>query len=363
MSMTPRERMLAVLKGEEPDKTPICVYGFFLAQTGPEWYWRLKKRGLALVRSSQFCKPQLVLEGAHPGFDDIRVTTIKYVEKGIYKSRYTYETPVGSITGVTAQDRKSDVTWGAAPEEYLIKQPADWWVVNHIIKEIIDNLVPSYELVERVKCELGEDGVTCAVVTHTAWQMAWMRLAGPERAAIDFHEQPDGVQEYIELQRRWHSRWAEFAAGCPAQWIFFADHISDMTSPKYYREYSLPIYEIFNKQLAGSGKTLTVHMDGRLGNLRKLIAETPIDAVESFSVPPTGDISLAEAKKIWPSKMIFMNTAAHMAWAKPAEVRSFYEGLADEWGGKKGLMLELVEQIPIQTVDAHMSAALDAFGY
>ena len=60
-AMTPGERMLAVLKGEEPDKTPVCVYDFFLAQTGPEWYWRLKQRGLALVRYSQFCRPQLAI--------------------------------------------------------------------------------------------------------------------------------------------------------------------------------------------------------------------------------------------------------------------------------------------------------------
>ena len=104
-------------------------------------------------------------------------------------------------------------------------------------------------------------------------------------------------------------------------------------------------------------------MDGRLGNLRKEIAETPIDAVESFSVPPTGDLTLAEARSIWPGKMIFVNTASHLAWAEPEEVRRFYEALAEEWGSKKGLLLELSEQLPLETVEAHMSAALDAFGY
>ena len=32
-------------------------------------------------------------------------------------------------------------------------------------------------------------------------------------------------------------------------------------------------------------------------------------------------------------------------------------------GSKKGLLLELTEQLPLETAEAHMSAALDAFGY
>ena len=61
--------------------------------------------------------------------------------------------------------------------------------------------------------------------------------------------------------------------------------------------------------------------------------------------------------------MVFINTAAHMAWAEPVEVRECYESLAEEWGGKKGLLLELSEELPVETVEAHMSAALEAFGY
>jgi hypothetical protein len=58
-----------------------------------------------------------------------------------------------------------------------------------------------------------------------------------------------------------------------------------------------------------------------------------------------------------------MNTASHLAWAEPKEVREFYEALAEEWGSKKGLLLELSEELPLETVEAHMSAAMDAFGY
>lgn len=365
MSMTPRERIMAVLDGEEPDKTPVCVEENLLVQLPGGWYRRLKERGLGAIHWTAFYTPMWrgTIYGANPCLPDVKYTQAHYFEKGIWKYRHTLETPVGSISGVMMANPMAHVAYLDTPEEYLIKQPSDWRVINYVLKGIIDKLAPAYEVVERIQDELGETGIAVAVTGKTAWQLAWTNLAGPERAVIDFYEQPEGVQEYIELNRRWHVRLAEIAAECPAKCIDIAENMSDMISPKYWREYCLPIYEIYRQQLEGTGKILAVHMDGRLGNIKKDIAETPINIVESFAVPPTGDISLTEARKIWPDKMIFMNTASHLAWAKPDEVRKGYEALAMEWGSKKGLLLELIEELPLETVEAHMSAAMDAFGY
>ena len=365
MSMTPRERIMAVLNGEEPDKIPVCVYERLLAQHPGGWSQRLKKRGLGLFHSDVFWAPEWSsLAGwQNPRLPDVKYTRTEYLEKGVWKYRQTYETPIGKITGVLMTNPMEYVAVADTPEEYLIKQPSDWRVVNYIIKGILDNLVSRYKHFEIAEDELGDNGIALISIRKTAWQRAWIELAGPERAVIDFHEQPEEIQEYIDLHRRWHTRLAELAAGCPAKWVNIGENISDITSPKYYREYCLPIYQIYSQQLAGTGKILGVHMDGRLGNLRKEIAESPIDVVESFSVPPTGDVSLAEVRKIWPDKIIFMNTASHLAWAEPKEVREFYEALAEEWGSKKGLLLELSEELPLETVEAHMSAAMDAFGY
>ena len=100
------------------------------------------------------------------------------------------------------------------------------------------------------------------------------------------------------MQKCLHTRISEFAAECPCKFINIGDNITDTVSPDYYRKYCLPIYEIYSTQLEGTGKLLGVHMDGLLGTLRKEIAESPISVIESFTVPPAGVISLAEARKI-----------------------------------------------------------------
>jgi len=366
MSMTPRERILAVLNGEEPDRISVCSGERQLVGLSVERIERLKERGLGILRTAGYFSPVWSTHTGQrrdPGLPDVKYTRTEYLEKGVQKYRQTYETPVGSITGVMMINPIDNIAVNDAPEEYFIKEPSDWRAVNHIIKGMLDIMMPRYQHFERAEEALGDEGIAYVFLGYTAWQRAWIELAGPERAVIDFHEQSGEIEEYIDLHRRWHTRQAELAAGCAAKFIDIGENISDMTSPRFFREYCTPIYEIYSKQLEGTGKVLGVHMDGRLGSLRKEIAESPLNIIESFAVPPTGDISLAEVRKIWPDKMIFMNTAAHLAWAEPAEVREFYEGLAAEWGSKKGLLLELSEHLPVETVEAHMSAALDAFGY
>ena len=334
MSMTPKERMVAVLNGEEPDKIPVCVYAEMLTQYHGGWYRRLKERGLGIMRPSGFYRPVWSLTAGRPNprLPDVKYTRTDYIEKGVWKCRLTYDTPIGSITSTWMANQIAHLTTIETPEEYFIKQPSDWRVINYIIKEIVDVLAPSYRSFTRGEDEIGDDGIAFIQLSYTAWQRAWIEMAGPERAVIDFHMKPDEILEFIDLHRRWHTRLAEFAAGSPAKFVDIGENISDMTSPNYYKEYCKPIYEIYSKNFEGTGKVLGVHMDGRLGSIKKDIAETSINVVESFSVPPTGDISLTEVKNIWPDKMIFMNTASHMAWAEPAEVREYYELLADEWG-------------------------------
>jgi uroporphyrinogen-III decarboxylase len=187
--------------------------------------------------------------------------------------------------------------------------------------------------------------------------------ASLERAVLDFHEQPEEIQEYLDIQNRLHKRVADFVADCPCTFINVFDNMTDTVSPSYYRDYCLPIYENYAKQLEGTGKILGIHMDGLLANLKQEIADTPCNVIESFTVPPAGNISLAEAKAAWPDKVVSMNCAPHLHWSEPEEVRKGYEALVEEWGGKTGLILNRSESVPVKTIEAHISAAMDAFGY
>lgn len=361
--MTARERMMACLMGEEPDKIPVCAWDSIRIGSQGGWLRRLQKRGLGIIRLCAPYKPAINRYKPNPYLKDVKYSQIHYKEKGIIKVRETFETPVGSITDVQRINPMEVDLLAAALEEYFVKEPADWRVVNYILKGVVDELAPNYEEFERVEDELGDTGLTFGRVGKTPYQRAWVELASPERTVIDFKEQPEELLEYVEVLRQLHTKIAEIVAESPAKFIDIVDHVTDMTPPKYYREYCIPFYEIYSKALEGSGKVLGSHMDGLFSHLKKEVGEAPIRVVESLTMPPVGDVSLTEAKLIWPDKILFVNCLPHLAWAEPEEIRKGYSALAEEWGSKKGLLFEHSEELPLEKVESHLSAALDVFGY
>ena len=99
-----------------------------------------------------------------------------------------------------------------------------------------------------------------------------------------------------------------------------------------------------------------------MAHLKKEIAEAPFDIVDSFTIPPVGDITIAEAKQIWPDKRLFINLPPHLAYAEKKELHNAYEFITSEWGNKC-LVIEHVEDMPAETLERHLEAALDVCGY
>jgi hypothetical protein len=183
-----------------------------------------------------------------------------------------------------------------------------------------------------------------------------------EQAIVDFTEMPEELCEFLEAEREFHKKAAEIAAGSPARVLNFYDNLTDMVSPRLFETFCLPTYGIYAEAIRGSDKILGCHMDGRLAHLKKGIAGSPIRLIESFTVPPVGDVPLGDARTTWPGKIISMNCPPHFAYKPMDDVRRGYQQLIDEWGDKR-LAIEYVEDLPSDELEPHLSAALDACGY
>lgn len=362
MSMTPRGRIMAVLNGDEPDLTPVISWDSLRTGSQGGWLERLMARGLGVARLAFAYQPcfvyPLLMDPGHPA---ITFTQHSYTEKGIAKCRHTFETPAGTITSVSRMNPHEFLL--PATEEHFVKEREDWRAVNCLFQAQLENLAPAYELFQLVDEGLGESGIAYGLVEKTPFSRAWVELASAERALIDFQEQPDEILEYLDIQKRLHEKIAEIMAASPVKMADIVDHITDFISPGYFREYCLPIYEIYAGAFRGTDKLLACHMDGRLGHLRNEITASPIDVVESFTVPPIGDIPAGEAKAAWPGRVLFVNCPPHLNRAGPDEVRRGYEALKDEWGTKRNLVVENSEDIPLENVEMNLSIALDVFGY
>jgi hypothetical protein len=130
--------------------------------------------------------------------------------------------------------------------------------------------------------------------------------------------------------------------------IWLPDNItSDMTPPAMFEKYCLPYYIKLAERLHECDKLLVVHMDGRLRALRSAIARSPIDAIESFSLPVVGgNLEIAEARAAWPGKVILPNFPSPLATRDVQTIRDFVEKLVGDLGSNTPLMLQVSEDIP-----------------
>ena len=360
--MDARQRHLAVLHGQEPDKVNVAAAAGL--REGPKggWMRRLSARGMCITHILPPYRPMFFYSGMiNPNLDDVVYGQTYFRENGLSKIRHTFETPVGSVYAVVGRNPDDNVAEGAT-EIPFIKEPSDWRVINYVFAGMLDRLRPNYKEIALDQEDLGGAGVTIAIVDRTPFQRAWIELASLERAVFDFKRRPDELLEFLDIQRRFHEKAAEITAGCPTPHVLLIDNITNIISPSLYAEFCAPTYRIYTDAFNGTDKKLCVHFDGLFRHLKRNVRDSTFDVIDSFTVPPTGDVSIPEAKEFFPEKRIFVNLPPHLAYANTESLRKAYAKILDEWGDKI-LTIEHVEDLPPAVLEKHLSAALDVCGY
>ncbi len=359
--MDARERILTLLAGEEPDRVPVLAGEVRVGPPGG-WVPRLTARGLGLLRRLCPYRPHFNFPAAFQTFlPGIRCTSTYYLEGGRMKIRFTLETPDGEVSSVLLL--KFTGTLAAyAREEPFIKLRADWRAFTCLFRTLTRVLSPNYDDFTREEETLGGRGFVFGYLTKTAYPRAWIQLANPDQAVLDFKQMPAELEEFLEVERAFHQRAAEIAAGSPARVLNLYDNITDMVSPALFERFCVPTYQIYAEALRGTGKLLAVHMDGRLAHLKEPVARSPIQLIDSFTVPPVGDLPLSEVRSAWPGKVIWVTCPPHLTYMPMEQVRQGYEQLLDEWGDRR-LAIEYVEDLPAAEMEPHLETVLDVCGY
>ena len=129
------------------------------------------------------------------------------------------------------------------------------------------------------------------------------------------------------------SRWYEIAAKSPgADRRVRGQPGCGAGDPEHFEKYFMPEYEKQAAVLHGQGKFMSVHMDGRLGVLKQLIAKTPVDIIEALHPPPMGDVPIAEALRVWKDKTLWLGFPGSDYASGPEATRQFALGLLREIG-------------------------------
>jgi len=306
MEMTPRERLLAALRGQEVDRVPWSPFLAYWWEHQPEevqdrgQFWFLQEigadpllRGFATpFTSSNIHGLDLYDSFRHPipGCE-----TRRQVEGDDLQVQFV--TPVGTLT---MRARYSSVGNTTFVVEHPVKRREDYKILSYIVERMV--IAPDYEPIRQAIEELGEDGLYVPLISpflKTPFQALVEHFVGTQQLVYDLMDYPEEVEALLEVMSERAMEAVRIAVESPAEaFITWEDSSTTNVSPAMFARYIAPEMTRWGQVVHAADKLLIHHACGHVRALLPVMAEEAIDAVESLSPPPTGDVEIAEAQEV-----------------------------------------------------------------
>ncbi len=300
--MTGRERLLATIAHEEPDRVPIS----------PRYSaWLISEYGsLSLAQQLEML----------PDLDFMHVlgeTTANYVvglpneyplpEVTVDQRRYpagdcemverTFHTPAGDISDITRvppAGREYGVSPNPVKTDHLVECMDDLAALQYILPPV----ETSFDHIQAAEEEIGDRGVVMvcirSAVDHNAGD-----ARGMENLMMDYHVDRELFDAVVDLfhQRSLEKTKAALEGG--AEFIFgsyYYNSLSSGWSPAIFEEVFVPQIREHVELTHSYGALYDYYDDGVLADSMEMIVGAGIDVLETCTPPPVGDFDLAHAK-------------------------------------------------------------------
>ena len=331
--MDARERILAAMFWEEPDLVPLTIYDWMIPRGTDER--ALREMGLCIVTRL----PAHRLEHR-----EVTYHSAEYWDHGRHMLQRIIRTPVGEVSQVVQLDAAYGSTWIL---EHYIKRPEDYRVMEFVYQDAVYH--DNYATIHQAQAALGRDGLVMVRVAKGPIQEMLYQMMGMERFAIDLYERCELVDGLYDVMVRRYDELYALAAEAPVEILQSADNItSDVVGEERFRRYCIPCYERHMRAIAGTGKKLAVHMDGRMRSLLPAVADASFDIVEALTPLPVGDVSVAEARAAWPDKALWLNFPSSVHIASDEIIAEQARQLIQEGGSKAGFAIGITEDVPLE---------------
>ncbi len=340
--MTPRERVMAVLTGNRPDRVPF-TWKMPHERRG-QIERELRSDGMALIWRCE------VVNVERPNVETIRH---EYREHGQPRVRETFRTPVGEISQVWA------VGGGYGSQtlhEHPIRSPDDYAIAQFIIRdEVYTSNDDAYRRADQV---MGDDGFVFGgwMPPSPIMVMLWEWL-GPMQFAMHDVDHPELFESLYDLLLRRQLEQYRIAAQSSALVIHAAENLTaDMIGHERFEKYCMPAYAAFADVLHTHGKLLAAHLDGELKPIVDFVGRSALDIVEAFSPAPDTKLELSDARRAWPDKIIWINFPSTVHPMPVHRIEDHTRRLLRQAGCGDRFLIGVTEDIPEGAWDISMPA-------
>ena len=327
---TPRSRFESALAGELPDRVPFVMWNNKLP--GGKADEALLEAGTCVVVKSSLYDVEL--EGV-----DVETETWTG-QDGHQRRQIVYHTPAGDL--VRVDSLRPYTMWH---ETFPFRDAGDYDALLALVES--RRFIPRYERYLRADASYGEHGIGRPSTESTPMHEIIYSLLGVEAFATEWFDHRDHVVALYNALLAARRKRLPLLAQSPAPYFVVEANIAvQIVGTQRFKEYYMPAIEEACQVLHAAGKLAGAHLDGDNRVLAPLVARTSIDFVESFTPPPDCDLSIVEARRLWPGKALYCNFPSSVHLGGATAVRARMKEMLRKAAPGAGFLVGVMEDVP-----------------
>src|SRR4030042_1378567 len=333
--MTPRERLLKVLKRQNPDSLALTIWNNKLP--GGEADRQILDMDICVIVKSSVWQME---------FSGI---TIEYHDEAILtnKTRRTimYHTPYGILQEVRLIE--PGTTWIT---EFPFKGPDDYNAIEAFIESRM--YTPDYNRFMADDKLFGESSIARPVTIHSPFHDLMYEFMGLETYSFELTHNYERILHLETVLKADWLRRIKILTGSPARYAVIEGNTDfSVVGPYVFQEHYLPNIQEACRLLHKNNIYAGAHLDSNNKNLAPLFAQTSLDFIESFTPPPDCNMTVTEARNSWPEKALLVNFPSSVFLNKYDILKSYCKSLISEFAIFNGVAIGISEDIPAGKAD------------
>ncbi len=335
--MTGRERILAVLQGEIPDRVPI---GLFVQEEFLAYYFPARKKvdrvvegvecakafGFDIMTRANIYGTPYFFRKSYPNWEVNEQTTHK--DGNIYRMIHI-STPDGVLKQVEVAPYNARTISGIPfmTSEYLIDEERDFEIFRKYVPEIdAESIQNIREDAAQSKKIIGAVGISVPWGWGGVYNYA-TDYRNIQKLMMDPYLNPDFYREYMETLTALIVKVYEVLADTEFDCLGIQGNIANsaMVGTKFFDQHILPYEQQVVDTIRQAGKYSLYHNCGKAKVLYPSYLKLGMDVWETVSPPPQGDNDLAEAKAAVGDKIILSGNLDQIDFLKNASLEEIDE--------------------------------------
>lgn len=291
--MTGRERIMAVLRGGEPDRIPWAplVDEYFTSSIGG------RNHAVGVVEALREIGADVIRRHTHV-FDEVYPGIEFATERRGNEELLTIRTPAGDLRQQYVYSGRTKFCKG-----HMAGARRDIDALKALFEAI--RFEPDYESFLKEQAAIGEDGIAAVSCEPTPIQKLLQYEMGVENFTYLLCDYEDEMKELMEIIHLSNLRLLKVLVESPAEVIVgYEDTSTTVLSAAWYRNHCSARIDEYADAVHRSSKIYITHMCGKLKGFANMIAENRMDGIDSVCPPTTGDLAAGEALKAFEGKFV-----------------------------------------------------------